>query len=364
MTAVVKDEHVIDLNQAAIDRGLALGMPISEVKSILAGDGQVYRWDEEVFRDAQRAWLDICADHTDVIEPIDQHSALLDLSGHPQPEQISQRIATVIQEKLGLSTSCGLGGSRWVAQAALRQPGMVAVLTPKRFVSPLSVSQLPIPEAEQTRLCQLGCRTIGQVARLELDTLRAQFGNSAFTIKLAAMGSGERHVNAVYPPDTVASRFAFESAPDAMEPYHNGLLNLCKDLGAKLIEQDSYGEAVDVWLEHESGEATKLSRTFTKPLSSPGSCWASLRLLLSEPPEKPVTALRVRMLGVRKVRRVQLSLQGTLSRSQRSESSAAAIEHLRASLGDGVLKLGSEIIEPRYKQVRKAWRLANGWTWT
>ena len=80
---------------------------------------------------------------------------------------------------------------------------------PAGFVAPFPLRYLPIPLDVATRLTALGYSTVGEVAKLPLEVLRAQFGELAFEIERSAQGGGHAEVEAVYPTDCLAERFHF-----------------------------------------------------------------------------------------------------------------------------------------------------------
>ena len=103
---VVKDKAVLDANAAALERGVQPGMTLREAKAILH-DGKFVEWEPDEYREAQCAWLDLCAEFTDVVEPEEQHTAYLDLSMHPNPGEILDRVT----EQLGHWATRQLGGA-------------------------------------------------------------------------------------------------------------------------------------------------------------------------------------------------------------------------------------------------------------
>lgn len=359
---VHRDKTVLDLNTLASSRGVTSGMGLPEAKTLLGRDGVFIEWQEEPYGDAQRAWLDVCAIYSDVIEPVSQHEAFIDLSGHPSPAYIQENLIDELKSH-GYDVRSGVGACRWVAEisAGLGNPPLACLDAP-RFVSTLPVFALPIEEQWAQRLSLLGCQTIGDVARMSPESLRRQFGKAAYDIKRFAFGEGPSEVECAYPPDSLGDRFRFDGGADELSVFDNGLKSLAKSLGSKLSEKDLASEELEVWLEHEEGEVSHLSRKFTKPVGSLASLLVSLRLLCGAP-ERAVTLVRVRVSNLKKGRRVQKTLENMTSASSRSAASTSALAQVKAAFGDSSIQLGSEVAQPRWKQVRSAWRSANGWTW-
>src|SRR5688500_18634546 len=71
---VHRDKAVLCVDAKGRSKGIHAGMPLSEAKAILR-DGTFLPWEEEPYREAQQRWLDVCARFSDVIEPVEQHTA-------------------------------------------------------------------------------------------------------------------------------------------------------------------------------------------------------------------------------------------------------------------------------------------------
>jgi nucleotidyltransferase/DNA polymerase involved in DNA repair len=359
-----RDKAVLDASAAARGRGVRVGMGLAEAKAILAGGGRLREWEEELFHEAMARWLEVVADYSDAVEPVDQHAAFVDLSLHPRPRELAERMRAALVEH-GVSPQVGIAHSRWIAQhAALAgDPLGLAAADPRGFVAGLPTAALPVPRDHARRLVALGYPAVGDVAGIDLETLRRQFGEEAHEIHRAAGGGGDSLVQAAFPPDALSARFAYGGPPETTEALEAGFRALAREIAAALSERDAVGERAELFLEHADGSVTRVRRTFSKPVATAMHALSAMRLMLPHPPEKPVEAARLRLPEIRRARRVQLGLQGERSRADSRASTEAAVDHVRAVFGDGAIRLGSEVAEPRWKKVRRAWSAANGWVW-
>ena len=374
------EKAVLDASMCARTRGVAVGMGVSEARTMLAGEGHFEAWEPEPYRLAQEHWLSLLAAFCDAIEPVGQHAAFADFSGHPNPEATATLLLADLTKRLKLNVRAGVGSARFVARLAAERgdPNFLALKSPKRFVAPFPVEALPLAAEISTRLRFLGYATIGQVAGLGLDLLRPVFGEAALEIARASKGRGDTQVEAVYPPKCVSARFAFDGPVESSETLDHGLATLAGLLATCLSEQDGFSERMELFTECEDGLIHALSRTFARSIHTARDVLAALRLMLTEPPTRPIVGIRVRLRDVKRSRRVQapLAFSGTFSlltgpeparRSvsidDRSERSRTALAHIRGAFGDGVIQTGSELTEPRWKIVRRIYRAANGWSW-
>lgn len=91
---------VLDMNDAASARGIRLGMAEREAKTILRGEGKMIALKPEDFRAEASAWLDLCAEASDTVEPGLPHEAWVDLSGHPRPSETAWELLRRVEALL------------------------------------------------------------------------------------------------------------------------------------------------------------------------------------------------------------------------------------------------------------------------
>ena len=243
-TVVHLDKRVLDASPSVRALGVRVGMPLAEAKAV-ARDARCLVWEEEPYRAAQAAWLDVCAEFSDAIEPERQHAAWVDLSGHPDASQVAVMLAEAVEGRLGHAVRIGLAGTKWIAEVAARAPhpdlpGLAAPCTnPAAFLAPLGVEWLlPALPEHRERLRFLGYRTIGEVAALPYRTLEGQFASEGRRVLDAAQGRCFEPVRAVYPPDALLERFVFEGATEDLAVLDAGLQALALGISKRLGEQD------------------------------------------------------------------------------------------------------------------------------
>ena len=353
-----REKRVIDADSVARERKVAVGQSLAEARALAEGASFI-TFDPEAYRAAQTEWLTRCAQATHRLEPADFHTAFLDLSLHPDPLRVLRNLTEILPP-----FRVGLGRSRWVAEVAVEfdRPDQTS-LYDALFVADLSVHRLlPATPEERDRLHFLGYRTIGDVAQIPLEVLRAQFGESAHRILSAAKGGGDAQVHAQWPPRSVSAFLAFDGPPECESVLREGLKALASDAAEELDRRDLRGDQVILHLETETGIETR-QRTFTKSLQSIGSIYTAISLTLGDLPQNPILSITLRLPELKPARRVQLELEGN-GRSRRDAEAviSAAFQHVRTVFGDGAIQVASQVVEPRRKRVLKAWRDVTGWS--
>ncbi len=354
--------RVLDVSAGAEARGVSVGMGKGEAKTMLAGTGQFEAWEPSPYEEAQEKWLSVVARYSDAIEPVTQDTAYVDLSGHPKPEATARHITKTLG-KSGFYPRSGLASTRFVAKLAASYEGANALHAPKQFLAKLRVENLPAPPEVAVRLRLLGYGTIGQVAAVPKELLRPVFGDIAHELELACRGRGDAHVEALYPPQSITTRFMFENPVDSLETFDLGLKQLAERLSKRLLDEDGFSECLELCLEFEDGQIVSVSRNFARSIHTTREALAALRLILKVPPKAAIIGMQARLKDVKRSRRVQAPLAFSNITDGKDERSKLALAHLKEAFGTQAVQFGSELEGPRWKQVRRAYRVVNGWTW-
>ncbi|AIE84347.1 DNA polymerase Y family protein [Fimbriimonas ginsengisoli] len=360
---VVREGVVLDSNPDARLRGVSEGFTARNAINIIP-NLTLRTWREDDYRERCTKWLDGCLDFCDVIEPEDQHVAYLDLSGHPAPGEIAVRVVESLEKATGLPVRFGAGPSKWVAFLASQHGDWgQAVREPAAFLAPLPVLELlPIAMASRERLRFLGYRKIGDVAKLDIATLRSQFGEEALTILRAAAGSQGDPVEAIYPPDSIADRVFFPSPLESLEAIDANLRLLAQCLGGRLMGKGQEGSSLELSIETETAGWQTRTREFAKPMRAQPAIFAALQALWSETPiEEPVLALGARLRNLRLVVGFQPALVGRARANDRVVRLERTVAQIHTTFGERAVLRASEMPVARRVRVLREWQNVLGW---
>jgi DNA ligase D-like protein (predicted 3'-phosphoesterase) len=353
---IVQNGLVYDLNFAAKTKGVAPGMRLQHVLPLVP-NCEVRQLTQDPKR--QERWLRQLIRYSDVIQPVEPHRAVLDLSAHPDPADIAGRIITRLTSKPLGFLKYGVGQAVWIAQLAtqLRDPyGFIS--NPADRLAPLIVEHLlAVTQEERERLKALGLHTIGAVREVDFVTLQAQFGESAYQISSAIQGKTRDQVSPLFPPKSAVRSIWFESPVDDSIALENALMTLAEQLAEKITGQQA--GVVSLSVESEEGHERTVRRQFKRPVHTKQSIQAFLAYLLGELQKeyKEVVRMTARLDRLEPLKSHQQELFVAASRSELQ----TALTSLKSSLGDQSVVLGSEIKIPRREQVLKAWGHATGW---
>ncbi|MFE8033864.1 DNA polymerase IV [Thiohalocapsa marina] len=171
--------------------GVRSAMPIAVAARRLPPETVYVRPDMARYARVSREIMRVLQTLSPAVEPVSIDEAYLDCSGLEQligpPEVIGRRAKAAIREAVGLTASVGLGPNRLIAKLASdsHKPDGLTLVPAEQvqaFLDPMPLAVLRgVGVKTAPRLERLGLRTVGDVRRLPLETLRRQLGARAGT---------------------------------------------------------------------------------------------------------------------------------------------------------------------------------------
>lgn len=348
--AVLREKAVLDSDAQARAMGIVPGIASSEARYAARG-GQVQFVDYKPgdYADEARQWLDVCAEYTSVIEPIEPHCAYLDLQAQPSPHEIAEPLAADLYRSVRLCPQIGIANSKLVARVAGRAlwPGQDAAV----FAALPIESLWPVKVEHRRRLRFLGYRTIGEVASLPSSLLTKQFGDEGLSILRWAMGIDESRVRALYPPEEVSAKFYFPQPARNDAEIETALLHLARDLSSMLSSRDAQTRKVALQAAFERKER-RAERTFNTPMRSVGAILTGLRLTLRQIElNDDVCALFVNLLH-----EPATDAQYAMETSRSAADASPAVERLKETFGANAIYTANEVATPRRRLLLRAYQ--------
>ncbi len=359
-------EAVLDCCGAARARRVLPGTPLSEAKAILRGDARYVEFREQDYREERDRWLEACLLYSSRIEHETPASAWIDLSRHPDPVDIAQRLVSDLWHLGGWPVRAALAPSKWIAKVgatwcdpsalSLGIADLNVVEDASAFLAPLPTRMLaPVPHEHRTRLDLLGYRRIGDVQRAALHLLQGQFGKGALLVHLASTGRLDDPVRPNFPREVIECAKRFDGPCSDRLAITDVVTEIADELTERLRQIDRLAGATETVFELESGSMLRHVRRLPKPSDL---LRLSLRFQVdSVRLHEPLQGLRVTIPDLRCVSSRQRTIDG---RGDAEVDAAASVRELQAMYGDESVKKGSLIELPRRRRVLRAWRDANG----
>ncbi len=166
------------------------------------------------YRQMSAQVMAILMDETPFVEQVSIDEAFFDVTpgrfSKESPVKICQRIQARVRE-LGVTCSIGLGTNKTIAKIASEKekPRGFTVVWPgceATFLAPLPVGAMSgIGHASASRLASMGIKTLGQLARADVNKMQVEFGVVGPRMVLRAQGREVSAVANAYEPEEVKS---------------------------------------------------------------------------------------------------------------------------------------------------------------
>lgn len=223
--------------------GVHSAMPLMQAYR-LCPQGIFLRGNMSRYGEVSREIMAIFARYTPLVEPLSVDEAFLDVSGceglFGPPEEIAARIQKDIEQELQLTASVGVAPNKFLAKLAsdLQKPRGFTVIRPQEVeavLTPLPVEKLwGVGEKTAVKLRNMGIDTVGQLASLPENLLRAAFGKMGAALRHLARGEDCRTVEASRAAKSVSRETTFPRDVIDMDRLQAVILELADDVACTL----------------------------------------------------------------------------------------------------------------------------------
>ncbi|MCA3720132.1 DNA polymerase IV [Phenylobacterium sp.] len=244
------------------------------------------------YRAESRRLMDMMRDLTPLVQPLSLDEAWLDLSGterlHGAPPALTlARLQSRIEAETGLTVSVGLAPNKFLAKIAsdLDKPrgfSVIGAAEAQDFLAGRPVRLLPgVGPVMARSLERAGFERIGQLARADVRTLAARFGE--FGLRLHAMARGEdaRGVNPGQARKSISAETTFEADLRTPEDLDGHLVHLAERVARQARAAGQAGRVATLKLKGADFRILTRRRTLEAPTQTARTLIAATRLLLA-----------------------------------------------------------------------------------
>ncbi|MEU5866313.1 MULTISPECIES: DNA polymerase IV [unclassified Nonomuraea] len=286
--------------------GVHSAMPMSRARR-LCPQATIIPPSHGKYSEVSRGVMEIFHSITPLVEPIASDEAFLDVGGARRrlgpPAAIAAMIREQVLDRYGITCSVGVAGSKFVAKLASKQckpDGLLVVPEGEvvDFLHPLPVSALwGVGERTEQSLVRLGIRTVGDLARVPLNTLQRELGQAVGGhLATLAWGRDERPVTAHVPDKSIGNEETFAADVDDPEVIRRELLRLAERVAARMRKGGHVGRTVSVKLRRADFTTITRSRTLREPTDVAQVIYATACELFEA---AGLQRVRLRLVGVR-----------------------------------------------------------------
>lgn len=247
--------------------GVHSAMPMSRALA-LCPDAVVLPARHSLYRTYSRRVMEYLHETSPLVEQLSIDEAYLDLTDQvaawEEAVEVARRIQRWINQEIGLSVSLGVGTNKLVAKVASDRdkPGGLTVVRPGEeaaFLSPLPVRVLwGVGPVTAEKLAEMGVTTVGDLARLSEETLRARFGQHGTEMARMARGLDERSVVTEREPKSVSQETTFSRDMTDVDALRRQLWRLSQGVGRHLRREGVTAGTVAIKLRY--ADFTTLTR--------------------------------------------------------------------------------------------------------
>jgi DNA polymerase-4 len=250
--------------------GVRSAMPSAQARR-LCPDAIWVSSDFARYRELSQEIFSLVADLTPHFRQVSIDEAFFEITPDAQDPRHPIIVIRELMKKinsLGITGSVGLSTSMTVAKIGsdIKKPRGLTVIPAGQeanFLAPLPVrKQSGIGPKSAEHLARVGVKTLGQLAKLDLDTATRIFGkNASLTLERAA-GIDLRAVKEGEPTKSVSNEYTFERDISTQEEVKDALSDISSQVARRLRKKGLQGRCISLKLRFKDFKTKSVSRTF------------------------------------------------------------------------------------------------------
>ena len=265
-------------NYVARKYGVKSGIPISLAKQKLKDVDSVFLpVDKQFYRTISNRIMEILKSYADVFEQVGIDEAYLDVthrtkSDYEQAEKLADTIRADVFAQEQLTCSVGVGPNKLVAKIAadVQKPDGLTAVRPHElhaFLSPLPVRRLVgVGKITEKKLETLGVRTVGQLAKFDVQRLVDVFGRRLGTyFHNASVGVDDEPVQERGEPESVSRISTLKADTNDLAAILDEAYRLCDEVHGRLQTRGLHYRSVSIYVVAGDLSVHSRSKTFENP---------------------------------------------------------------------------------------------------
>lgn len=305
----------------------------------------------------------IYEDYTDEIEPMGIDECWLDVTGSLRLFGGAVKIADTLRERVkretGLTISVGVSFNKPFSKLAsdLKKPDATTVIDRSNFretVWPLAAdSMIGIGRSTMRTLFSHGCRTIGDLAACDRDTVKKWLGKSGEMLWNFANGYDETPVSSLYesiPMKSVGRGITTAVDMCCLDSVKDVIIELVQEVGERLREENMLATGVSVMVRDCDLSWREFQRRLTNPTKSTRELIEAATELFRERCDlkKPLRSVTVRAINlIPSCSPLQLGLFDNNERRERLIRLETTVDGIRRRYGTHAVCSGTYIKSER-----------------
>ncbi len=251
---------IVSASYAARMKGVRSAMPSGRALK-LCPELLFVRRDHPAYSTYSKKVMDILWDTTPSVQQVSVDEAFIDVSDLSYPiASICKDLQTRIDRETKLPISIGAGTSKMIAKIANnigkasirtgKAPRSINVIPPGKeaaFLAPLDIQEMwGVGPKTAEKMRSRGFRTIGDIARADLQELGVFFGKHAESMQRRALGIDHSEVHSDHEAKSVSNETTFREDSDDLTFLKNTLMRLSDKVAYRLRKDNQAGRVVQI----------------------------------------------------------------------------------------------------------------------
>ena len=242
------------------------------------------------YLELSQAVFEVFRRYTPLVEGLSVDEAFLDVSGSRSlfgdGPTIAQAIKDDISAEIGLSGSAGVAPNKFVAKITsdLDKPDGLTVVpegTAEAFLAPLPLERMwRVGPKARARLHDAGLRTIGDLARLDLETIEQLLGSWGPTARELARGHDERPVVVGTPPKSLGTESTFEMDLRTRDALLKPILRQSMQVADRLVDKGLFAQVITLKIKYGDHRIQTRQTRLPRPAADTDTIFAAAAELL------------------------------------------------------------------------------------
>ena len=308
------------------------------------------------YRDYSRKVYKVLQGFSPQVEMASVDEAYMDITGterlHGPPMMAAHRLHESVKKETNLNCSIGIASARMVAKVASDQakPNGVLWILPgqeSRFLAPLDVRKIPgVGKVTEKNLQALGIRKVGDLAALDEDYLKQQFGQWGLALAGKSRGKDaggwyDSEVGENGDPKSISHETTFNEDTADPETLEATLAHLSEMVGRRLREHNLYTRTVQLKLRYSDFTTITRAHSFDHATQLDTEIFQQVRALFRT---NRKANSKIRLLGVHlsgfEAAEGQLDLLGE-DRTKKWRKALTAVDQIRDKFGENSVSLAT-----------------------
>ncbi len=223
------------------------------------------------YKQVSKQVFEILERFSPAIEPISIDEAFLDVTGSVHlfgtPIKIAKDIRRLVWDEVGLTCSVGVAPNKFLAKLAsdMNKPDGYTVITSatiEQILNPLGVERIMgVGPAAQRELERIGIRTIGQLRKIPIETLKARFGDSGERLYRLSRGIDDRPVRVKEGAKSISHEHTYEVDVDDPDEIRAMIARQAADVASRLRKHGGFAKTVSIKVRF--GDFQTITRSMT-----------------------------------------------------------------------------------------------------